>query len=255
MLELRRQVIGSRTLHVVVTERADGDQRPDRDSSIGGSGSGANAARVNLQRTLTGHVWSMAAEEHGVAVVDVDAEGARTGCDPHATVPMLPPGDVLVTTQADRALSVWAGDCAPLVLCGANGTLVAAHAGWRGLAEGVIDVAVDELAKRDDHSVAAVLGPCIHAECYEFGVVDLAAVAGGVGADVDRIARSTADGRTRLDVPAAVAAALARRGIGLDVVGPCTSCDERWFSHRARRDDGRHAVVAWTTATTGTTAG
>ncbi len=99
---------------------------------------------------------------------------------------------------------------------------MAVHAGWRGLADGVIDVAVDELAKRDDHSVAAVLGPCIHAECYEFGVVDLAAVAGGVGADVDRIARSTADGRTRLDVPAAVAAALARRGIGLDVVGPCT---------------------------------
>jgi copper oxidase (laccase) domain-containing protein len=157
---------------------------------------------------------------------------------------------VLVTKRPDRPLSIWAGDCAPLVLCGGAGTLVAAHAGWRGLAAGVIDVAVDELTRRDDHAVVAVLGPCIHAECYEFGARDLAAVAAGVGVAIDQIARPTSTGRMGLDVPAAVCAGLRRRAIDLDVVGPCTSCDERWFSHRARQDVGRHAVVTWTTSTT-----
>ena len=234
MLELCRRDIGAHTLTVVVTERRDGDQRPDLDRSSDGA-----IARADRQRALTGLGWSMAAEEHGVAVVDVDA----TGEDPSA----LPPGDVLVTTRGSRALSVWAGDCAPLVLCGAKGTLVAAHAGWRGLAAGIVDVAVGELTRRDDTAMAAVLGPCIHAECYEFGADDLATVAAGVGARVDQIEGSTPGGGRSLDVPAAVGGALRRLGIGLDVVAPCTSCDERWFSHRARLDEGRHAVVAWTT--------
>jgi copper oxidase (laccase) domain-containing protein len=58
------------------------------------------------------------------------------------------------------------------------------------------------------------------------------------------IAGTTVDGSTALDVPAAVRSALAHHGIELDVVGPCTGCDDRWFSHRVRTDLGRHATVA-----------
>ena len=150
--------------------------------------------------------------------------------------------------QTDRALAIWAGDCAPLVLCGGDGTLVAAHAGWRGLAAGVIDVAVGELTARDDQAVAAVLGPCIHVRVLRVRRRPTSTPSRPVWARRSAEISSTADGRSFLDVPAAVAAALGRRGIDLDVVGPCTSCDERWFSHRARGDDGRHALVAWTTA-------
>jgi hypothetical protein len=42
-----------------------------------------------------------------------------------------------------------------------------------------------------------------------------------------------------------VAAGLRRTGVELDVVGPCTGCDARWYSHRRRGETGRHAVVAW----------
>jgi polyphenol oxidase len=239
VLELYRQAIGSYTLHVVATERVDGDQRPDRDSSLSGC-----AARAGRQRSLTGFEWSMAAEEHGITVVDAD----RTVDAAVRDVSTLPPGDVLVTEQKGRALAVWAGDCAPLVLSGRNGTLVAAHAGWRGLATGVIDAAVAELTARGDQAAAAVLGPCIHAECYEFGSDELEAVTTGVGVTTDAISGTTRGGQQALDVPGAIAAALGRHGITLDVVGPCTACDERWFSHRARNEDGRHAVVAWTSA-------
>ena len=198
-------------------------------------GDGLRGARHrSLRRRNDGGPGSVAGGE-----ITIDVE---RGASP------LPPGDVLVTELANRALAIWAGDCAPLVLCGRNGTLVAAHAGWRGLAAGVIDVAVAELTARDDQAAAAVLGPCIHAECYEFGSGELDAVASGVGATTEEIAGSTRGGRAALDVPGAVAAALGRHGITLDMVGPCTACDERWFSHRARNEDSRHAVVAWTTA-------
>src|SRR5918993_2702846 len=125
-------------LHVVATDRADGDQRPDRDRTASDF-----AARTARQRLLTGHRWTMAAEEHGVEIVDADDpcqlerhSERHCECDDDR----LRPGDVLVTARADLALALWAADCAPLVLCGRAGTLVAAHAGWRGLATGVIDV-------------------------------------------------------------------------------------------------------------------
>ena len=54
----------------------------------------------------------------------------------------------------------------------------------------------------------------------------------------------TANGRRALDVPATIAASLARHGVVLDISGPCTGCDVRWFSHRVRSDIERHAVVA-----------
>ena len=164
----------------------------------------------------------------------------------------LPAADVIVTSDADTHLAIWAGDCAPVVLCGAGGTLVAVHAGWKGLAGGVLDVAVDVITGRGDRVGAAVLGPCIHAECYEFGPKELHAVAGGIagGGDPDvavaAITATTASGRTALDLPAAVAFALRRHDVELDTIGGCTACDPRWFSHRARADVARHAVVAWT---------
>lgn len=234
MLELYRDVVGSRVLHVVVTERTDGDQRPDRDTAAGATG------RAIRQRELTGSDWSMVAEEHGVGVVDLDV--------PAPSPQVLAAGDVLVTQRPDVHLAIWAGDCAPLVLCGASGTLIAVHAGWRGLAAGIVNTAIARFDERDDTVARAVLGPCIHVECYEFGAEDLLAVAAGVGVPAGEITGSTSDGLTRLDVPAAVAAALRRHRIDLDVVGPCTSCDERWFSHRARAEEERHALVAWTTS-------
>jgi copper oxidase (laccase) domain-containing protein len=91
----------------------------------------------------------------------------------------------------------------------------------------------------------AVLGPCIHACCYEFGADDLERVAAGVGVDTDAVVGTTAWGSRALDVPAAVRAGLARRGVRLDAIGSCTGCDDRFHSHRRRAESGRHALVSW----------
>jgi polyphenol oxidase len=238
--ELFRGSVGRRVLTVVATDAADGDMRP--------SGPLGRQSQIGRQRALTGAVWMMVDEVHGVEVFDADAAPPR----PTADAGELPTADVIVTSAVDAQLAIWAGDCAPVVLCGDEGTLVAAHAGWKGLAAGVLDVAVGLVVDRGDRVGAAVLGPCIRAECYEFGPAELRAVAAGVAGEGDpdaalaSITATTLAGRPAFDLPAAVAWALRRHHVELDTVRACTACDPRWFSHRARADVGRHAVVAWT---------
>jgi polyphenol oxidase len=106
---------------------------------------------------------------------------------------------------------------------------------------GAIDAAADAAGVVD----AAVLGPCIHRCCYEFAPRDLEEIGAAVALDVDQVRGQTSWGTPALDVPATVTALLARRGIELDVSGPCTGCDARFHSHRRRRDVARHAVVTW----------
>jgi polyphenol oxidase len=211
---------------VGATDRTDGDFHPGRVA--------ADDLR-HRQRGLVGSPWVMLDQQHGAVVVDV------------ASVPAIPwplaaAGDVLVAPVGDtRPLAVWAADCAPIVLLGADGTRVVAHAGWRGLAAGAIDAAADAVGAVD----AAVLGPCIHRCCYEFAMSDLGALSISVALDLDQVCGQTSWGAPALDVPATVAALLARRGIELDVSGACTGCDERFHSHRRRGDVARHAVVTW----------
>ena len=230
MQELLRRDIDGRTAVAAVTECSDGDVHPelvDADTLL------------RRQHALTGNRWRMLDEVHGVEVVAIDS------VDDDAW-PLAGVGDVLVAETSSDVLAVWVADCAPLALFGANGTTrVVAHGGWRGLADGVIDVAVDALEFTGTHVAAAVLGPCIHACCYEFGAADLERVASGVGAATGEVVGATSWGTPALDVPAAVAAGLARRGIGLDVSGDCTGCDERFRSHRRRAERERHALVAW----------
>ncbi len=179
----------------------------------------------------------MVDQVHGTAMIDADAANRW---------PILGRADVIVSNRwSSRPVGVWAADCAPIALFGAAGTVVGAHAGWRGLASGVVDVAVDVLSRRGESVVAAVIGPMIHPECYAFGSDQLAAVARGVGAEAEAITSVTSDGGAALDVPAAVAAALGCRNLTPDVLGDCTGCDPRWFSHRVRGDIERHALVAW----------
>jgi copper oxidase (laccase) domain-containing protein len=183
----------------------------------------------------------MVDQVHGTAALSVGSNADAV--DPW---PVLGAADVIVSDGGLlQPVGVWAADCASLALFGAAGTVVGAHAGWRGLAAGVVDAAVDVLSRRDERVVAVVVGPMIHAECYAFGADELAAVALGVGVEAASITAVTADGDVALDVPAAVTAALGRRNITPDVLGDCTGCDSRWFSHRARTDIERHVLVAW----------
>ena len=147
-------------------------------------------------------------------------------------------------------LCILTADCAPIAFSSAEGVRGVAHAGWKGLAEGVIAATVDAMRAHGATAIEAALGPCIHPSCYEFSPSDLDEVASRLG---DHVRATTADGRPALDLPGAVRHELVRAGVALvDDVDRCTACDvddtgaPRWFSHRARSDEARQALVQWT---------
>jgi copper oxidase (laccase) domain-containing protein len=224
--ELLRREIAGRTVVVGATERSDGDVHPGRVAA---------ADLCRRQRMLVGAPWVMLDQRHGADVYTVTAA-------PPPAWPLAGAADVLVApADLSPPLAVWAADCAPVVLLGADGTRVAAHAGWRGLSAGAVEAALDAVGVVD----AAVLGPCIHRCCYEFEERRLVEFAAAVALEPDQVTGRTTWGTSGLDVPAVVGALLERRGVALDVVGACTGCDVRFHSHRRRAEPARHAVVTW----------
>jgi YfiH family protein len=80
-----------------------------------------------------------------------------------------PEADACVAREANQVCAVLTADCLPLLLCDRHGTAVAAaHAGWRGLAEGVIEASVDSM-RRDPAALLAWLGPAIGPQAFEVG--------------------------------------------------------------------------------------
>lgn len=231
MLLLHESARPSGRLRIAVTERSDGDVHPTRVAPD------VLAAR---QAALTGTRWAMAAQVHGVDVWYVD--DVRAAAD-------LAVADIVVAdigrTSSARSVALWAADCATgLIIAGDR--MVGFHAGWRGLAAGAVGRAIQTARGAGAPIELIVTGPVIGPCCYEFSEHDLRTVAAGVGATSTSLTAETSDGRRSLDVPRALDAAVGSAGEVIDVVAPgCTGCDERWFSHRARVDTGRHALVGW----------
>lgn len=182
---------------------------------------GLDAARV-----------ATAGQVHGTGIAEVDAAGHTPGCD------------ALLTSRPDLALAVTAADCAPIAIL-APGWVAAAHAGWRGTADGLpaaVVRAVRERAGADAGALAALVGPCIRGCCYE------------VGPEVARrfpaAAVTLEHSKHRLDLSTAIRIQLLDAGVAAAALfdsSACTACAPDWyFSHR--RDagvTGRHwGVVA-----------
>jgi hypothetical protein len=194
------------------------------------------AAGVAERRRATVELpWRSVRQVHGADVVVVN-DAADEG-DPVAA-------DALVSRRSGVVLSVNVADCAPVAIVSRQHVVAAVHAGWKGLEAGVVEATVAAMRRLGARDLEAWLGPCIHPECYEFGVDDLASLEHRYGCAVRT---QTAAGAPALDLPMAVGAALGAAGVALvGSADACTACDaERFFSHRARGDTGRHALVVW----------
>jgi YfiH family protein len=136
------------------------------------------------------------------------------------------PGDGLWTDEPGVPMVKLTADCVPVAIARVGGepALALLHAGWRGLAEGIVSAGVRALG---DGQLAAAVGPAIGPCCYEVGPD----VAGLFDADLLR-------GRT-LDLWSATERALRAAGVGqVERFDLCTACHpELFFSHR--RDAGR----------------
>jgi polyphenol oxidase len=203
--------------------RSDGDFRVDADPVV------LEDRRRRLVPDGTG--WTWLHQVHGTRVVTVHHPGEHAGA----------PADAAVTDRAGAVLAVHTADCAPVLLSDTSaGVVGAAHVGWRGLAEGVLEATVEAMAVLGATTIRAVVGPHIRARCYEFGADALEEVAARYG---DGVRATTSWGTPALDLLTGVRSALdgcesveARPG--------CTACEpDRFFSHRARVDAGRHAAT------------
>lgn len=207
------------------TTAADGDFAIDQPAAV-------LAAR---RRALVPLPWTWLHQVHGDGVVIVDGPGAQAGA--HA--------DAAVTSRPGAPLAIQTADCAPVALIADEGLVAAVHVGWRGLVAGVVEGAAAAVRRAGGSRMRAAVGPCIHACCYEFGAVDLERVSARYGNGVRAATRS---GRTALDMPAAVTSALAAiPDVEVAFASPtCTACGTpAMFSHRARGDAARQAMVVW----------
>ncbi|RZL65779.1 MAG: peptidoglycan editing factor PgeF [Variovorax sp.] len=185
---------------------------------------------------------------HGTAVAELDAQ------TPDGTA-----ADACISAEVGVACTVMVADCLPVLFTDETGSRVAAaHAGWRGLAAGVLEQTVAGMRARgsqahtmDGVRVLAWLGPCIGPRAFQVGTeVREAFVASHPGAAAC-FAPGPADGKWLADLPA-----LARQRLhaaGIDAIygndstdGWCTVNNPlRFFSHRRDGVSGRFASLIW----------
>lgn len=179
---------------------------------------------------------------HGNAVLDADAgaEGAPVAEDGR------PRADAVVTRRAGVVCCIQVADCLPVLLAARDGSVLgAAHAGWRGLAGGVIENTVRAM-RTPPGQLRAWLGPAIGPQKFEVGddvrdaflaqdAVAAAAFVPGAG------------GRWLCDLAALARARLAALGVRSVAGGQwCTVTDgQRFFSHRRDGRSGRMAALLW----------
>jgi polyphenol oxidase len=171
---------------------------------------------------------------HGCDVVAVDG---RSG---------VPMADAAVATVAGRVCAVMTADCLPVVIADRAGTRVGvAHAGWRGLAGGVVEATVSALGG-DPADLVAWLGPAIGQAAFEVGPeVRLAFVQRVATAKTCFLANG--NGRFQADLCGLARNVLAGAGVTSIHGGAwCTATERgRFFSFRRDGVTGRMATLAW----------
>jgi YfiH family protein len=181
---------------------------------------------------------------HGTAVVDLDA-------DPQTEAV----ADAAVSRAPGTVCAVLTADCLPVLFAASDGSIVgAAHAGWRGLAGGVIESTVGAMRRlAPDVPLLAFLGPAISVAHFEVGPEVREAFLAKDPAAATAFRRGELD-RWHCDLPALANQRLAALGVSAVASGMCTYADEtRFFSHR--RDvqhrgldsTGRMAALIWRT--------
>ncbi len=152
--------------------------------------------------------------------------------------------DAAWTRQAGEVVVIQSADCLPVLLAARDGSLVAGiHAGWRSLADGIIDATLSEVPP-GNASLQAWFGPAICADCYLVGDELRAAF---VSRDPALAAAFRLDaGRWYADLKRIAAHQLGAAGVEVCDSGLCTfEAGERFYSYRRDGVTGRMASLIW----------
>jgi polyphenol oxidase len=228
-------------VHAIVTTRSGGvSAGPYATFNLGHStGDDVNAVNANRERlrALLPEEPRWLKQVHGARILRAEDIAGR------------PEADASVAHARGTVCAILVADCLPVLFTDPSGTFVAAaHAGWRGLAEGVIDNTIraitrDGPAARD---VLAYIGPGIGPTAFEVGDDVYDAFTSRDSAAASAFQR-TASGKWLADLPALARQALARCGVEQVYGGDlCTYSDaRRFYSYRRDKVTGRMGAFIW----------
>jgi purine-nucleoside/S-methyl-5'-thioadenosine phosphorylase / adenosine deaminase len=193
------------------SEAADGDLRND-----------ADARRVTSIGFKIADQWATVRQIHGATVHRVQAPGVAGE------------GDALWTVAADLPVAVFTADCFGVIL-GAEEAVGVAHAGWRGVAAGVVPQLRAAMAGNGYPPVRAAIGPGIGPCCFEVGPE--------VAKEFPDYTTRTTWGTVSVDLESALEHQL--EGIETWIARDCTRHEDGWFSHRRDQTRSRLATIGW----------
>ena len=163
-----------------------------------------------------------------------------------------PEADGLVSDRGSQSLWVCGADCTPALLADPDsGHVAACHAGWRGVASGILQQAVERLEQRGGHrsQFVVALGPAVSGAHYQVQHSVADEVVAGVTSDPQQIAQIVQSDpdpdRCRLDIRAAAVSQLQGLGLTAERISPCPLCtvSEPALFHSWRRDQVK--AVQW----------
>jgi YfiH family protein len=226
------------------TLRGGGVSGPPFDTLNLGARVGDAAAAVAENRRRVAAQLQLPAEPcwleqvHGTTIADLDAPAsaaARTA-------------DAAITRRAACVCVMQVADCMPVLFATRDGSAVAAaHAGWRGLAAGVLEATVAQLGVAP-HQLLAWMGPAIGAQHFEVGAEVRSAFVSRDAAAATAFSANSG-GRWQCDLSALARARLAAAGVTAVFGGDwCTYSEpQRFFSYRRDGQCGRMAALIWLT--------
>lgn len=237
-------------VHALCSLRGGGVSAPPFDSLNLGAHVGDETAAVSSNRSRLGRAAQLPSpprwlqQVHGIEVADLDT--VREG---------IPVADAAVTSRRGVVCAVLTADCLPVLLAARDGSAVAvAHAGWRGLASGVIEASTQALRERipGDAGIQAWLGPAIGAASFEVGA-DVREAFLRHDAIADAAFTRNAAGRWQCDLYLLARQRLEASGVErISGGGLCTYADAaRFYSHRrdvqhrGLSSTGRMATLIW----------
>ena len=238
------------SVQLFCTTRWGGVGQPPYDNFNLGLGAGEDLDIVLHNRKLLRALLPMEPcwlkQVHGCEVVDADDSGLLG-------VENMPPAvDASVTSTPGKVLAILTADCLPVVIADRDGQVLgAAHAGWRGLASGVLEATLEAMKRKcpEARTWQAWIGPGIGAQSFQVG--DEVRVAfGGHGAEQSGMfVRDPSNPEKWLADLAGLAVWRLRR-MGVEQIENSDLCtvsdpENRFFSYRRDHQTGRMATLAW----------
>ncbi|GAB6406586.1 peptidoglycan editing factor PgeF [Pseudomonas sp. MHK4] len=220
-----------------VTTRAGGVSMAPFDSlNLGDHVDDSPEAVAENRQRLTDHFSIQPAwlqQVHGIVVAHADPSRVDTA-------------DASWTSTPGIACAAMTADCLPTLFCDRAGTRVAAaHAGWRGLAAGVLEATLDSLAV-PPAEVLVWLGPAIGPQAFEVGPEVWETFVQQLPQAAEAFVPSQNAGKFMADIYMLARLRLAARGVtAVYGGGLCTVTDPRFYSYRRASRTGRFASLIW----------